>query len=146
VVHELIESSKFEPGESDRRKLEDLASLAQRLFLYLLAIVQHRPFVRPDAVPEPLRVASERFRTRLADELETLAARTDGQVDRPGQDLRTALAELEQSAGSSHDARTEVKVTGQAHRRLGLYREVARILAQMTRLQAELVATSPPQP
>jgi hypothetical protein len=40
----------------------------------------------------------------------------------------------------------DVKVTAQAHGRVGLYQEVVRILAQMTRLQTELGATSPRQP
>src|SRR5262249_44694823 len=57
-IDELLESSKFEPGEHLWGKLEGLSSLAQRLLLYLLAINQHRHVVRPDAVPEPLRAAS----------------------------------------------------------------------------------------
>lgn len=59
-VHELIESAKFEPGQEFRRKLQEISSIAQRLFLYLLAIIQHRPYVRPEAAPEPLRGASAR--------------------------------------------------------------------------------------
>jgi multidrug resistance protein MdtO len=141
-VNELLESSKFEPGENVRRKLEELSSKAQRLLLYFLAVIQHRPAVRPDAVPEPLRVASSRFRTTLADELQTLAARADGQVDRPGQDLKSALAELEQSVAASKDPMANVEVAVQVHGRLGLYQEAARILAQMAQLQAELKATA----
>jgi multidrug resistance protein MdtO len=140
AVHELLQSSKFEPGENLRRKMEELSSLAQRLLLYLLAIIQHRPFVRPDAVPEPLRVASLRFRNTLSDELQNLAARTGGQIGRLVQDLQGALAELEQWVGSSHGAMTDMKITAQVQGRLGLYQEVTRILAQMARLQAELPA------
>ena len=70
IVSEVRESSKFESGGELRRGLEALADEAQSLSLHLLAIIQHRPDLRPDAVPGPLRAASLRFRATLAGVLE----------------------------------------------------------------------------
>jgi multidrug resistance protein MdtO len=140
AVHELLESSKFEPGETLRRKLEELSALAQRLLLYLLAIIQHRPVVRPEAVPEPLRVASSRFRITLAHELQSQAARINQRVDRADQDLNGILAELEQSAQTQPMA--DANIAAQVNARLGLYQDVVRILTQMARIQSELEAAA----
>src|SRR5262249_25635154 len=95
TVHELLESAKLEPGQEFRRKLEEINSAAQRLLLCLLAIIQHRPDLRPEAVPEVLRGASADFRTALAGELQILAGRVIGQDQRPDQDLQGPLHELE---------------------------------------------------
>jgi multidrug resistance protein MdtO len=104
ALHELLESAKFELREPVRRKLEETSSAAQRLFLYLLAIIQHRLDLRPAAVPEPVRLASSRFRSKLADELEILADRNVTSDSRPDMDLERALVELEESLGSQSDA------------------------------------------
>ena len=66
IISEMREGSKFESGGELRKGLEALADEAKSLTLHLLAIIQHRPDLRPDAVPEPLRAASLRFRTTLA--------------------------------------------------------------------------------
>ena len=68
TVAELQESSKFEPGENARDRLAAASDKIKALLLHLLAIVQHRADLRPDAVPEPLRTASVRFRAMLADQ------------------------------------------------------------------------------
>src|SRR5262249_16414562 len=79
AVYELLEGAKFEIGQDLRRKLEEISATAQRLFLYLLAIIQHRPDLRPEAISERLRAASANFRTALADELQILSLRVTGQ-------------------------------------------------------------------
>jgi multidrug resistance protein MdtO len=137
AVHELIESAKFELEEDVRRKLEEISSTAQRLLLYLLAIIQHRPDLRPEAATEPLRSASARFRTTLAEELQVLGARAIGQDDRPDQDLPGALAELEQSVASQIEAIADADIAAQIRARLALYQEALPLVRQMARLTAE---------
>jgi multidrug resistance protein MdtO len=137
AVHELLESAKFEPGEEIRRKLEAISSSAQRLLLYLLAIIQHRPDLRPEAVPEPLRVASLRFRTKLATELQILGSRVIGQDQRPDQDLQGALIELEQAVASQINLIADAGLAAQTRARLALYQEAVPTVTQITRLQAQ---------
>jgi hypothetical protein len=93
------------------------------LFLHLLAIVQHRPDLRPFAVPEPLRAASVRFRATLADLLLNLADRVEGKSTRPLPDLPSALAELEKTVAAQINAVTDSNVAAQIRARLALYQE-----------------------
>jgi len=137
AVHELLESAKFEPDEEFRRKLEEISSTAQRLLLYLLASIQHRPDLRPEAVPEPLREASAGFRTALADELQTLSARVIGQDVRPDRDLQRALVELERVSASQIGTIASVDVVAQVRARLALYQEAVPIVQQIARLRLE---------
>jgi multidrug resistance protein MdtO len=137
AVDELLKGAKFEPGEEVRKKLKDLSSAAQRLLFYLLAIVQHRPDLRPDAVPEALVAASSRFRTTLANELQILGARVIGREQRPDQDLQGAIGDLERTVASRIDGITDAGLVEQIRARLALYQEAVPIVAQMTRLQAE---------
>jgi hypothetical protein len=137
AVHELLESAKFEPGEEIRRKLKETSSVAQRLLLYLLAIIQHRPDLRPEAVPEPLREASAGFRTALADELQTLSARVIGQDVRPDHDLQGALAELERVSASQIVTIASADVVAQIRGRLALYQEAVPIVQQIAQLRLE---------
>lgn len=135
AVHELLKGAKLEPGEENRQKLEEISSAAQRLLFYLLAIIQHRPDLRPEAVTEPLAVASSRFRTRLADELQILSARVTGHDNRPEQDLSGALAELDHAVAIQIPEIADADVAGQVRGRLSLYKEVVPIVLQMTRLR-----------
>jgi multidrug resistance protein MdtO len=137
AVHELLESARFEPGRELRRKLEAMSSAAQRLLLYLLAVIQHRPDLRSDAVPESLRVASLRFRTTLANELEVLAARINGRDNRQDEDLQGALVEVEQWVASRIGTVTDADVAAQIHARLELYRESVPVVMQMAQLKTE---------
>jgi multidrug resistance protein MdtO len=137
AVHELLEGAKFEPGEELRRKLDEISSTAQRLFLYLLAIIQHRPDLRPEAVPEPLREASAGFRTALADELQSLSARVIGHDVRPDHDLQGALVELERVSASQIGTIASADVVAQVRGRLALYQEAVPIVQQMARLRLE---------
>jgi multidrug resistance protein MdtO len=137
AVHELLESAKFEPGEEFRRKLEEISSVAQRLFLYLLAIMQHRPDLRPEAVPEPLRGASAGFRNALANELQTVSARVIGQGVSPDYDVQRALVELERVSTSQIGTITSPDVVAQVRARLALYQEAVPIVLQMARLRLE---------
>jgi multidrug resistance protein MdtO len=135
AVHELLEGAKFEPGEESRRKFEEISSTAQRLLLYLLAVIQHRPDLRPEAVTEPLRVASRRFRAALADELQILSGCVLGQESRSDQGLQGALVELEHAAASQIDQIADADVVGQIRARLSLYQDAVRIVLQMDRLR-----------
>jgi multidrug resistance protein MdtO len=137
AVHELLESAKFERGEAFRRKLGEISSIAQRLFLYLLAIIQHRPDLRPEGVPEPLHQASLDFRTALSDQLQTLGARVIGRDVRPDHDLQGALVQLEQVAAAQMGNIPSADVVAQARARLALYQETAPIVQQMARLKLE---------
>ena len=89
AVRELHESSKFESDAVCRERLMVIDNTLQMFFLHLLAIVQHRPDLRPFATPEPLRVASVRFRATMADVLLNLADRVEGKIERPMPDLRS---------------------------------------------------------
>jgi hypothetical protein len=133
----LLESAKFEPGEEFRRKLGEISSTAQRLFLYLLAIIQHRPNLRPEAVPEPLHAASASFRTTLADELQIQSARVAGQDVRSDGDLQGALVELEQVAASQTRKIANADVVAQVRERLALYQQAVPIVQQMTRVKLQ---------
>jgi hypothetical protein len=137
AVHELIESARFEAGAEFRRKLEAINSAAQRLLLYLLAVIQHRPDLRPDGLPESLRVASLRFRTALSNELEVLAARVIGRDYRQDEDLQRALVEVEQSVASQSGSITDPALTAQIHARLELYQESVPVVLQLVRLRIE---------
>ena len=133
AVHELIEGAKFEPGQEFRHKLEEISSAAQRLLLYLLAIIQHRPDLRPEAVPERLRMANSRFRALLGDELQILSARLLGQDYRPDQDVPGALVELQQAVAAQSGTIVLADVAAQIRARLALYQEAVPIVLQMAR-------------
>jgi hypothetical protein len=134
AVHELLKGAKLEPGEEIRQKLEEISSAAQRLLFYLLAIIQHRPDLRPEAVPEPLVVASARFRTALADELQILGARVVSRDDRPDQDLQVALVALEQTVASQIGAIANEDLAAHIRARVALYQEAVPIVQKMARL------------
>jgi len=137
AVHELLEGAKFEPGKELRRKLAGINSTAQRLFLYLLAIIQHRPDVRPEAVPEPLREASADFRTALSEQLQTLSARIMGDDVRPDHDSPGALVELEQVAAAQMGNIADVDVVAQIRARLELYQQAVLIVQHLRGLKLE---------
>ena len=129
----MIEGAKFEPGQEFRHKLEEISSAAQRLLLYLLAIIQHRPDLRPEAVPERLRMANSRFRALLGDELQILSARLLGQDYRPDQDVPGALVELQQAVAAQSGTIVLADVAAQIRARLALYQEAVPIVLQMAR-------------
>jgi multidrug resistance protein MdtO len=136
TLRQLFESSKFEPGASQRERLETMDNTAQMLFLHQLAIIQHRPDIRPSAVPEPLRAASAKFRATLADLLLNLSDRVEGKSERPVPDLSAALAELEQTVTEQIKSVTDSNLVAQIRARLTLYQEAVPIAMKLTRLQA----------
>ncbi|MGO8836383.1 MAG: FUSC family protein [Limisphaerales bacterium] len=136
VVGEMQESSKFEGGSELRKKLEAFGDGAKSLLLHLLAIIQHRPDLRPDAVPEPLRAASLRFRTTLAGVLENLSDRVQGKPERPWPDFKSALAELEKTFAVEIKNVTDANAVAHLHGRLALYRETVPIVGKLVHLQA----------
>ena len=137
AVHELLEGARFEPGGELRRRLQAMSSAAERLLLYLLAVIQHRPALRPEAVPESLRLLSSHFRTALANELEVLAARLIGRDHRQDEDLQGALVEVEQWVASQIGTITDADLTAQILARVELYQETVPVVLQMARLEIE---------
>jgi len=135
VVDEMREGAKFESGAELRQKLEALGDEAKSLLPHLLAIVQHRPDLRPDAVPEPLRAASLRFRTALAGALEGLSDRLQDKPDRLWPDFEAALAELEKIFAVEIKTVTDPNIVAHLHGRLALYRETIPTMKQLIRLQ-----------
>jgi multidrug resistance protein MdtO len=129
TVSELLESSKFESGAERRNRLEAIRDAAQSLFLQQLAIIQHRPDLRPSSVPKPMRAASAKFRATLAEVLEQVADRVEGKAERPIPDLPSALAELEQIV-----AVTDADVAAQIRARLALYQETVPFAIKLTKL------------
>jgi len=134
TVRQLLESSKFESGAPQRERLEVISNTLQMLFLYLLAIVQHRPDLRPSDVPEPLRAASARFRTTLADVILNLSYRIEGKTDHPIPDLQSALAELEQTVTTQINTVSDTNLVAQISARLALYQETVPFAMKLTRL------------
>jgi multidrug resistance protein MdtO len=132
-MHELLEGARFEPDEALPQRLEETGATAQRLLLYLLASIQHRLDLRPEAVTEPLRAASARFRATLARELQILSERTLGKHDRPDLDLPGALAQLEQSAAAHIETIADPNLVAQIRARLALYQAVVPLTMQLAR-------------
>jgi hypothetical protein len=131
----MRESSKFESGGELRKGLEALADEAKSLSLHLLAIVQHRPDLRPDAVPEPLRAASLRFRATLAGALENLSDRVQGKPERPWPDIEAELAEIEETFAVEVKNVTDPSVVAHLRSRLALYQEIVPVVGKLTRLK-----------
>jgi len=135
AVSELLESSKFEPGAPQRERLDAMGNTAQMLFLHQLAIIQHRPDIRPSAVPEPLRAASAKFRATLADLLLNLSDRVEGKSEHAMPDLQSALTELEHTTAAQIKTVTHANLVAQIRARLTLYQETVPIAMKLTRLQ-----------
>jgi multidrug resistance protein MdtO len=133
AVRELLESSKFESGASRRERLEAVRDTAQTLFLQQLAIIQHRPDLRPSAVPAPLRALSARFRVVLADMLMLLSDRMAGQPELPLPDLPAALAELEKTVATHIPTVTDAGVAAQIRARLALYQGTVALAMELAR-------------
>lgn len=136
TLRQLFESSKFEPGALQRERLEAMDNTAQMLFLHQLAIIQHRPDIRPSAVPEPLRAASAKFRATLAEFLLNTSDRVNDKSERPVPDLPSALVELEQAVAAQIKTVTDANIVRQIRARLTLYQETVPIAMKLTRLQA----------
>jgi len=136
AVRELLESAKFEFGAPRRERLEAVSHTMQMFFLHLLAIIQHRPDLRPSAVPGPLRPADARFRAALADLLLNLSDRVQGKPGHPMPELPAALRELEQSVAAHIASVTDTNTVAQIRARLALYRQAVPFAMKLVRLQA----------
>ena len=136
AVRELLESSKFESGVERRDQLEAIRDAAQALFLHQLAIIQHRPDLRPSTVSEPIRAASARFQATLAQVLLNLSDRVAGKPERPMPNLPAALAELENTVATHISTVTDANVAAQIRARLELYQETVPFAMKLVRLQA----------
>jgi len=137
AVRELHESSKFESDAARRERLMEIDNTVQMFFLRLLAIVQHRPDLRPFATPEPLRAASVRFRATLADVLLNLADRVEGKTERPMPNLPSALADLEKTVATLIKTVTDANVAAEIRARFALYEQAVPFAMKLVRLQAE---------
>jgi hypothetical protein len=113
--------------------LEAVRDTAQTLFLQQLAIIQHRPDLRPSAVPAPLRALSARFRVVLADMLMLLSDRMAGQPELPLPDLPAALAELEKTVATHIPTVTDAGVAAQIRARLALYQGTVALAMELAR-------------
>jgi multidrug resistance protein MdtO len=131
TVHQVLVGARFEPDEALRRKLETISNSAEALLVQLLAIIQHRPDLRPEAVPEPSRSAGARFRSTLAAFLRNLGDRTSGQKAVPLPDLQDSLAELEQTVTLHINAVTDAEVAAHIRARLELYRQTVPMALQL---------------
>jgi len=137
AVRELHESSKFESDAVRRERLMVIDNTVQMFFLHLLAIVQHRPDLRPSAVPVPLRAASARFRATLAGVLLNLADRVEGKTERPMPNLPSALADLEKTVATLIKTVTDANVAAEIRARFALYEQAVPFAMKLVRLQAE---------
>jgi multidrug resistance protein MdtO len=137
TIRELLESAKFEPGAPRRERLEAIGEAAQTLFLHQLAIIQHRPDLRPFAAPEPLRAASARFRAALAQVLLIFSNRVEGEPEGPMPDLPVALVELEKTVATQIHTVADANVAAQIRARLGLYQEAVPLVMKLTSLRVD---------
>ena len=135
LVSEMWEGSKFESGGERRHGLEALDQAARSLTLHLLAVIQHRPDLRPAAVPEPLRAASFRFRTTLAAVLENLSDRVQGKPERPWPDIEAELAQLETTFAVEIRNVTDANIAAHLHGRFALYKKIVPVVEKLTGLQ-----------
>jgi multidrug resistance protein MdtO len=135
IISEMREGSKFESGGELRKGLEALDDEAKSLTLHLLAIIQHRPDLRPDAVPERLCAASLHFRSMLAGVLENLSERVQGKPERPWPDLEAELAEIEKTFALEIKNVANANVVARLHGRLALYKEIVPLVGKLTRLE-----------
>ena len=135
AVSELLDSSKFESGAEQRRRLEVVGDTAQALFLHQLAIVQHRSDLRPSSVPEPLRAATARFRATLAQVLLNLAGHVESKPERLMPDLPAALSELEKAVATQIRNVTDTGVAAQIRARLTLYQEAVPFVMKLMNLR-----------
>ena len=135
AVNELLESSKFESGAEQRKRLEVIGDTAQALFLHQLAIIQHRSDLRPSSVPAPLRTATARFRTTLAEVLLNLADHVERKSERPMPDLPAALAALEKAVATQIKNVTDAGVAAQIRARLTLYQETVPFVMKLMNLR-----------
>jgi multidrug resistance protein MdtO len=135
TVAEMQEGSKFEPGAEARKRLETATDKMKALFLFLLAIIQHRADLRPDQVPAPVRETSTRFRTTLANMFDNLSDRLAGRAERPVADVHAALAELEQTVATQINSVHDSALAAQIRGRLALYQEATPIAAELARAQ-----------
>jgi len=117
-VQGFIESSKFEPGAASPAQIERLVSVAQTLFLVLLAIARHRPTV-PD---RPVSKETLRLGEGIAATIERVADKIRGrelphpmEIDEDMAAVETAIsARVAQDVRAAETYRTE----------LSLYREL----------------------
>jgi multidrug resistance protein MdtO len=135
AFRELLESSKFESGAEQRGRLETIGNTAQALFLYQIAIIQHRSDLRPSSVPEPLHAASAKFRLTLAEVLLNLADRVEGKPERLMPDLPSALAELEKTVATEIKHVSDTNVAAQVRARLTLYQEAVPFVMKLMNLR-----------
>jgi len=136
TVRELLESSKFEFGADRRERLEAIRNATQTLFLHQLAIIQHRPDLRPSSMPETLRAALAKFQSTLAEALLNLSDRVEGKPERPMPDLPFALAELEKNVATQIKTVTDAHVAAQIRARLALYQKTLPPTLKLVHLQA----------
>ena len=132
AIDELLESSKFESGAQQRERLETIGNTAQVLFLQQLAIIQHRPDLRPSVVPAPMRAASAKFRATLAEALLNLVDRMEGKPGWPLPDLPAALAGLETTVAAQINTVTDASVAAQIRARFALYQETVPFAMKLT--------------
>jgi hypothetical protein len=135
TLDELRQSSEFEPGAAARNRIEAANEKMKTLFLWLLAVVQHRPDLRPDAVPEGLRTASVRFRETLAALLDELSTAVADKAEYRVDDLKTSLVDLEQTTNRDINNTQDVAIATQIRERLVLYQEASSVAFALARLQ-----------
>ena len=130
-ISELREGAKFESGTELRKGLEALDDKARAVTLSLLAIIQHRPDLRPDAVPGPLHSVSLRFRAMLAHLFESLSGHVQGKPEPPWPDLEAELAEMERTFAIEIKNVADPNLLAHLHGRLALYRQIVPVVGQL---------------
>jgi hypothetical protein len=135
VLDEMREGSKFERGGEFRQGLEALDDEARSLTLHLLAIIQQRPDLRPDKVPEPLREASHRFRTTLAGVLENLSDRVQGKAERSWPDVEAELTQMEKTFAVEIKNVADANIIAHLQGRLALYQNIVPVVRTLKHLR-----------
>jgi vesicle coat complex subunit len=132
TLNELQRSSEFESPNSLRIQTAEVTEKLKILFLFLLAIIQHRLELRPDSVSASIRVSSVQFRDSLASHLEGLSFETPLETETQLKHLRIALQRLEEAIAAENDKTVGNDVLAQIHGRFALYEKAIAVAASLT--------------
>src|SRR5262249_11696735 len=122
TVRQRLEETKFEPGRVEHDVMAQLMAEAHAVFLTLLAVVHHRAAARPTGVLQAIHNRLDGLNTAVAESIEAVADRLDGQVEPPCADLAATWAEVEQTVTVSLTPSAEAASAAYVRSQLALYR------------------------
>jgi multidrug resistance protein MdtO len=122
TVRQRLEETKFEPSRVDYDVMAQLMADAHAVFLTLLAVVHHRAAARPPVMLQAIHDHLDGLTTAVAERIEAVADRLDGQAEPPCADLAATWAEVEQTVTVSPTPSAEAASAAYVRGQLALYR------------------------